>query len=52
MHPDGVLKGVRGKNSKDIYEKANTTKECQVKGEKHVEDLTSSADYITKKFDK
>ena len=34
-----------------IYEIANTTKERQINGEKQLEDLTSSADYITKKFD-
>ena len=35
----------------NIYEVANTTKESQIKGEKQLEDLTSSVDYIAKKFD-
>ena len=30
-----------------IYEVANSTKESQIKGEKQLEDLTSSVDYIT-----
>ena len=34
-----------------IYEVANSTKETQIKGKKQLEDLTSSVDYITKKFD-
>ena len=34
-----------------IYEEANTTKERQIKGEKQLEDLTSSVDYIMKKLD-
>ena len=34
-----------------IYEVANFTKESQIKGEKQLEDLASSVDYITKKFD-
>ena len=33
------------------YEVANTTKESQIKREKQLDDLTSSVDYITKKFD-
>ena len=34
-----------------IYEVATSTKESQIKGEKQLEDLTSSVDDITKKFD-
>ena len=34
-----------------IYEVANSTKETQIKDEKQLADLTSSLDYITKKFD-
>ena len=34
-----------------IPEVANSTKESQIKGEKQLEDLTSSADYIAKKSD-
>ena len=34
-----------------IYEVANTTKESQIKGEKQLEDLARSVDYIAKKFD-
>ena len=34
-----------------IHEVANSTKESQIKGEKQLEDLTSSADYIAKKSD-
>ena len=34
-----------------IYEVENFTKENQIKGEKQLEDLASSVDYITKKFD-
>ena len=34
-----------------IYELENTTKESQIKDEKQVQYLTSSVDYITKKFD-
>ena len=34
-----------------ICEIANSTKESQIKGEKQLEDLTSSDDYITKKCD-
>ena len=34
-----------------IYEEANTTKKSQMKGEKQLEDLTCSVDYINKKFD-
>ena len=30
---------------------ANSTKESQIKGEKQLEDLTSSIDYIMEKFD-
>ena len=34
-----------------IYEVANITKESQIKGEKQLEDLTNSVDYITKNVD-
>ena len=34
-----------------IYEVANSTKKTQMKDEKQLADLTSSVDYITKKFD-
>ena len=61
-----LLKGLNDSSSRDIlfnclkeletkvvkiYKVANTTKESQIKGEKHLEDLTSSVDYITRKFD-
>ena len=34
-----------------MYGVASSTKESQIKGEKQLEDVTSSVDYITKKFD-
>ena len=44
------LKGLEAKVVK-TYEVASNTKESQIKGEKQLEDLTSSVDYITKIFD-
>ena len=34
-----------------MYGVASSTKESQIKDEKQLEDVTSSVDYITKKFD-
>ena len=34
-----------------MYGEASSTKESQIKGEKQLEDMISSVDYITKKFD-
>ena len=52
-YPDISLncsKELEGKVAK-IYEVANTTIKSQMKGEKQLEDLTCSVDYINKKFD-
>ena len=44
------LKKLKAKVLK-MYGVASSTKESQIKGEKQLEDVTSSVDYITKKFD-